>query len=109
MPPRIQRGGANVTPKDIPKDPAATASTGPSGVTPDKEPNNGSPSLAENSIDPGDEHTPPPNSQTPTPDKKSSTKGKETVSPRAPEEHGYAISPKDSFAMFTIRLRFRKF
>jgi hypothetical protein len=77
------------------KDPAATASTGPSSTTPDKEPDDGrSPSLTANSIDPGDESTPPPNSQSPTPEKKSSTKGKEAVSPGTREEQGYEIYPQ---------------
>ncbi|RLM70118.1 uncharacterized protein C2845_PM17G06740 [Panicum miliaceum] len=100
MPPRIQGGGANVTLKDIPKkDPAATASTGPSSTTPDKEPSDGrSASLTENSIDPGDESTPPPSSQTPTPEKKSSTKGKEAVSPSAREEHGNVLGKRSRTA-----------
>ena len=97
MRPRTQRGGPNVTLKDIPKDPAAMASTSPSTAALHKERNDGSPSLTENPTDPGDESTPPPNSQTPTPEKKSSTKGKEAVSPGAREEHGYATFPRTLF------------
>ncbi|PUZ46273.1 hypothetical protein GQ55_7G044000 [Panicum hallii var. hallii] len=100
MPPRIQRGGANVTLKNIPKkDPPATASTGPSSTTPDKEPDDGrSPSLTANSIDPGDESTPLPNSQSPTPEKKSSTKGKEAVSPGTREEQGNVLGKRSRTA-----------
>ncbi|PVH34860.1 hypothetical protein PAHAL_7G047400 [Panicum hallii] len=57
-----------------------------------------SPSLTANSIDPGDESTPPPNSQSPTPEKKSSTKGKEAVSPGTREEQGNVLGKRSRTA-----------
>ncbi|CAN6348260.1 unnamed protein product [Urochloa humidicola] len=95
MPPKKQKGGdANVALKDNPKkDVAATASTGPSSNTADKEPRDGSPNINENFIDPREESTPPHDSHTSTPAKNSSTKGKET-SAGAHEEHGNVLGKR---------------
>lgn len=87
MPPKIQKGGANVAIHDNPKkDTAPTANAAHSSAT-YKEPGDGSPNLSENPVDHREESTPPHDSHTSTPAKTSSTRGKD-VSASGPEEHG---------------------